>query len=87
MNAVVVAVNFLRTINAMFALQGLPSYIHTISDMSFSTLEIGAAQLRVRLQKSRRYQGSCANIRSSYVNISIPSQYGFRAGANDTGMV
>ena len=48
MNAVVVAVNFLRTINAMFALQGLPSYIHTISDMSFSTLEIGAAQLRVR---------------------------------------
>ena len=47
MNAVVV-VNFLRTINAMFALQGLPSYLHTISDMSFSTLEIGAAQLRFR---------------------------------------
>ena len=47
MNAVVV-VNFLRTINAVFALQGLPSYLHTISDMSFSTLEIGAAQLRVR---------------------------------------
>ena len=46
MNAVVV-VNFLRTINAMFALQGLPSYLHTISDMSFSTLEIGVAQLRV----------------------------------------
>ena len=32
----------------MFALQGLPSYLHTISDMSVSTLEIGAAQLRVR---------------------------------------
>ena len=71
----------------MFALQGLPSYLHTISDMSFSTLEIGAAQLRVRYRNRADIKVLMRNIRSSYVNISIPSQYGFRAGANDTGIV